>query len=461
MKSKILIILLVIIFHGIKTISAQENTGTISLEKISLDGAIAVSLKNSPDIIVQKIKQQKDEQELARIKTGRIPNIYLSGDLRRNIIIPSTPIPALMMDPTASADKIVFMKFNTDWNSGTGINLTYDIFNPATVKQTSEQKIQNKINGYESQISERELVSNVTMAYAGGVIAQAQYESLKEDTAYYSKSVHDAYELYNKEKISLADKNEILISYNTSLMKFMQAGQILNSAKADLLYLLGVEVNEKNISQLSLADDIPTLYNKVIKSVPEKSTSGSSDSLSKSIRLAQQSEVISLAASRIKSSNLKYLPTVSLTGFYGTNFYSNTFSLTDNGLWHGNSYVALSLKIPLTQSLTTTKEISQLKLQEKIEKENLRRMANQKSKELNEAEGQLLQYQKEYEINKRNYDLSAENLKTSQSRFDKGYTLTKELLSDQSRCRAAYQSYLLSAYNVFTESITLNKIKIN
>jgi outer membrane protein len=461
MKSKILITLLVFIFYGIKTISAQENAITIPLEKISLDGAIAVSLKNSPDIIVQKIKQQKDEQELARIKTGRIPNIYLSGDLRRNIIIPSTPIPAIMMDPSASTDKVVFMKFNTDWNSGTGINLTYDIFNPATIKQTSEQRIQNKINGYESQITERELVSNVTMAYAECVIAQAQYEALKGDTAYYSKSLKDAYELYNKEKISLADKNEILISYNTSLMKFMQAGRILNSAKADLLYLLGVVVNEKNISELSTSDDIPTLYNKVIKSIPVKGTLGSSDTLSKSIRLAQQSEVISLAASRIKSSNLRYLPTVSLSGFYGTNFYGNNLSFTDNGVWHGNSYVALSLKIPLTQSITTTKEISQLKFQEQIEKENLRKMANQRNKELAEAEGQLIQYQKEYEINKKNYELSSQNLKASQSRFDKGYVMTKELLSDQLRCSNAYLSFLQAAYNVFTGSTNLEKIKVN
>ncbi|MDP4275681.1 MAG: TolC family protein [Bacteroidota bacterium] len=456
MKNKILYTTLLILFPGILwPIAAQKPVSTLNLDHLTLDEAIAYSLNNSPELAVKRLMQQKDEQELSKVQRSKIPDIYLSNDYRRNIIIPSTPIPASMMNQGADPSQMLYMKFNTDWNSGAGVNLSYDIFNPAMHRQTSEQKQQNNINRYDTQISETDIRANIARAYAECVISQDQLESLKTDTVYYQQSLAEATELYFKEKISLQDKNNAIIAYNTSLTQFLNAEKVLFSVKANLLYLLGAEVSDKNTAELHLSEDIAALYAKMDHSLAGNIAS---DSLTGGLSLARQAEVIALAESRITSASLKYAPTLSLSGFYGTNFYGNDFNLSDRNHWHGNSYISLSVRIPVTRALTTSKEVSQLKLQEQIERENLRKLQNQKNKEWLDAQAQLIASEKEYGMSRKNYSLTTENLKAAQALLGKGYLLNKDYLSEQVKCRNAYQNVLQSAYNVFINVINLQKI---
>jgi outer membrane protein len=460
MKAHIFYALALVLIMRMPPVAAQEQEGSLIANPLTLDGAVAYALKNSPELSVQRLKQEKDEQELSRIRRSKIPDIYLSGDIRRNLIIPSTPISAVMMNPSADPNQMMYMKFNTDWNSGAGVNISYDIFNPATFRQASEQKLQNRISSYDTQISEAGIQADVAQAYAACVISQDQLESLKNDTAFYYASLMEATVLYRQEKISLTDRNNAVIAYNTSIMQYRNAENVLNSAKAKLLYLMGAGVSAVNISALRLREDIPALYAKMgAANAGNGSTMKFTDSLTAGPGLARQAEVIALTRSRMKSTRLKYAPSLSLSGFYGSNYYGNNFDPGNGNLWHGNSYVAASLKIPLTRTFTTAKEVSQLRLQEQIERENLRDLQNRKNKEWLDALNQLTASEKEYEMYRQNYELSAENLKASQSQVDKEYIQNKDYLAEQVKCRNAYQNFLQAAYNVFINTINLQKME--
>src|SRR5690606_7301469 len=43
------------------------------------------------------------------------------------------------------------------------------------------------------------------------------------------------------------------------------------------------------------------------------------------------------------------LPTISLNSFYGSQFYSNSFSIWDNNYWNGNAYLNIGIRIPITE----------------------------------------------------------------------------------------------------------------
>ncbi|HNX65356.1 MAG TPA: TolC family protein [Bacteroidales bacterium] len=459
MKNKALIYFITTIFFiGQLHVDAQDNSVAIRLDSMTLENAIEYVMKNSTELSLQNLKRKQDEIELSRLKSNKLPDVYLSGDIRRNIIIPSTPIPATMMNSGADPGQMLYMKFNTDWNSGAGINLSYDIFNPLTFRQVAEQRQLNKINSYDSRLSEKDLILNISQAYAGCVISQAQMESFITDTAFYFRSMVEASYLYKKEKISLSEKNNSVIAYNNSLMQYLQAGRVLDEAKTNLLNVMGVEVSEKNIKILHLTEDIQALYSKIMDSGSDIDAGDHvSGQLDKSLSLSRQSEMVLLAENRTKSAKLKYLPSVSVSGFYGANYYDNSLNLNDGSLWHGNSFMGLSLKIPLTRVFTTSKEVTHFKLQEQIEKANLQKMQNQKEKEFADSKGRLEVYKREYEMNKENYDLTVQNLKASQESFDKGYILEKDLLSGKLQCRNALQSLLQAAYNVFISTTDLKK----
>jgi len=450
--------LLILLLTGQLYVTGQDNVTSLRLDSLTLENTLDYVRRNSADLTIQNLKRRQDETELSRLQSSKIPDIYLSGDVRRNIIIPATPIPASMINPSADPSQMIYMKFNTDWNSGAGINFSYDIFNPLTFRQTAEQRQLNKVNSYDSQISEKDLVSEVSQAYAGCVISLAQLESLSTDTAFYYNSMAEADGLYKKEKITRTEKNNTVIAYNNSKMQYMQAVRVLYEAKTNLLNVIGVEVNEKNIAALYLSEDIRTLYSKIIDSDPDIGIAGSVTGLTgKSPGLLKQNEMVLLAESRVKSARLKYLPSVSVNGFYGANYYDNNLSLSDRSLWHGNSYLGISLRIPLTQAFTTGREVSHYKLQEQIEKAGLQKMQNQKEKEIADARGRLDTYKREYEMALENYDLSKQNLTSSEAGFEKGYILEKDLLSVQLQCRSALQNLLQSAYNVFISATELQK----
>ncbi|HEX2922135.1 MAG TPA: TolC family protein [Bacteroidales bacterium] len=427
------------------------------LGNITLDEAIQLGVSNSPKLISQKLKLQKEEQELSRVKLSKIPDINVTGDLRRNIIIPTTPIPASIMNPAADPDQMLYMKFNTGWNSTAGINLSLDIFNPATYRQTKDQKIKNKITEYDLQISENDLRADIAKAYAACVISQDQVESFSSDTAFYRKSLDESETLYSRQNISLTEKNNAFIAYNTSIMQYQNAVNVLNESKANLLYLLGMETSAQKIDLLHVAEDIDALYNKM-NPVAQGYVRTKGDFVATGTELSRQSEIVVLTQNQVRSSRMKIAPSLSLKGFYGSNFYSNDFDFGNGDFWHGNSYLALSLKVPLTQSLATNKETSQLKLQKQIETENLREMQNLKSREWLDAKNKLIVSMREYEILQQNYELSLENLNASKAQLDKEYIQEKDFLQEKVTNRNAYQSFLQAAYNVFLNTIELKKI---
>ncbi|HPT30480.1 MAG TPA: TolC family protein [Prolixibacteraceae bacterium] len=460
MRNYIICAILLVFLPWLMPLQAQEPVGQLPLGHLTLDEAIAWSLNHSPVLTIGRLKLQQDDQELSRIQRSKIPDIYLSGDFRRNLVVPTTPIPAYFLNPNADPGQLLYMKFNTGWNSGAGINFSVDIFNPASYNRSLDQKIQNKINSYDLNISETGKRAEIAKAYAACVISQDQLESVKSDTLFYHESLIEAKVLYDQHKISLTDRNNIVIAYNTSIMQFWNAGKVLSESRTNLLYLLGEEITNGKLDSLHLSENIPALYEKMIPSVTEYSAANQiSGAEMTGSGLSRQSEVVALARNRVKSSRLKIAPSLSLNAFYGANYYSNDFNPGNGDLWHGNSFVAMSLKVPLTQAFSTSRETARLKLQEQIETENLQDMQNLKSKELNDGRNRLSISVQEYEMLRQNYELGKENLNAFRARLDRTYIQEKDYLEEQVRCRNSYQRFLQAAYNVFINTIDLQKMK--
>ncbi|MDO5664663.1 MAG: TolC family protein [Bacteroidia bacterium] len=436
---------------SVLSLSAQEKA--ININALTLEDAIDYSLIHSPAVTVQRLKEQQAEYKLSQTKLDYLPNIYATSDLRRNIIIPSTPIPASMINPSAPEDELMYMRFNTPWSSGAGLNLAFDIFNPETIGRKSEQEKQVKISQLDSRIAENDLRANVSQAYIDCAIAQAQLDAITADTAYYAELFKEAKTLYKRENISLADKNNSKMNYNASLTRFYQAKNILHNAKINLLLNLGEELSEEKLNQLELSDDIQSLYAKMSSN---QLTYGES-----SLSQSRQTELISLSEIRTKNAVLKYAPSLSLSGYYGANYFGKELKLSNTDKWFGNSFVALSLRIPISQSLSTAKEVSQLRMQEQIERENLRALQNNRVGELSRELAQLETYKENYQLKQTNLKLMSENIVAKKLQLEKGYVLESEFSSEKLREQNALQEFLQAAYDVLSAYINLDKLMKN
>ena len=443
--------LFLLLIGSVLFVSGQERT--INLNALTIEEAVDYSLMHSPAVNVQRLKEQQAEYKLSQTKLDYLPDIYATSDLRRNIIVPSTPIPASMINPSAPKDELMYMRFNTPWSSGAGLNLAFDIFNPETIGRKSEQEKQLKISQLDSRIAENDLRANVSQAYTDCAIAQAQLDAIAADTAYYAELFNEAKTLYKRENISLADKNNSEMNYNASLTRFHQAKNILHNAKINLLLNLGEELSEEKLNQLHLSDDIQLLYSKM--------TSGNLMNDENSLSQSRQAELISLSEIKTKNAVLKYAPSLSLSGYYGANYFGKELKLSNTDKWFGNSFVALLLRIPISQSLSTAKEVSQLRMQEQIERENLRDLQNNRVGELSRELAQLETYKNNYQLKQANLKLMSENIAAKQLQLQKGYILDSEFSSEKLREQNALQEYLQAAYDVLSAYINMEKLMKN
>lgn len=449
------IVLLPAIAPGQEVLSNQGTTLDQSvtsspLRHLTLDDAISRVLERSPGQLEQRIKVEEARLQLKDARLQHIPTVHASGDLRRNLIIPSTPVPAYLFNPDAGEDETMYLKFNTEWNASAGLNLTYDLFSPDKVYATSEREQQLKIQEYDALISEQEARERISLSYAECIIAMEQLHALAMDTAYFSRLLAMADTLHAREKISMTERNEARVARNESVSNYLMGEKIVRDSKAELLYRMGEEITPGAIDLLYLAESLPSLLEKLDRSYSASRFTGS-------LEETRQTEAVKLAGLRVKSATLKYAPTLTLNGYLGSNMYNRELSLFDHRFWRGYSYIGLSVSVPITQSLHTANEVSRLRLLQQVERETLRDLRNEKAKEELDERSLLEVRRENYRLSLENLELNRQNARAGQVEYEKGYILQQDLLNRQRALQNARQNYLQSAYEIISSLVALQK----
>lgn len=445
MQKKIYITV-VLSFFLVLIVSAQQ----FNQDHLSFDDAIEYALQNAPKLRIQELKTEQEKERLTQIKREYIPEVYVSSDLRRNIIIPTTPIPAFMINPDASQDELMYMRFNTPWSAATGVNMTFDIFNPKTAGRQSEQKKELAISNIDTQLTKNELRAEVAQAYIDCIIADEQLNSLASDTLYFFSRLQEQQKLFSKGKIDNVEKNEAIINYNNALERYMRGKSISYDARLNLLLVMGHDGNSSPENNLVLTDNIESLYRNLI--VERNFNKVSSLTESKMI------EQIGLVQLKTQHEKLKYLPTLSLTGYYGANYFGRNINLTESNKWFGNSFLALSLQIPITRSLSTAKGVTQFKLRELVEQENLRTYQNNFTNSLLRDMNDFENLVQSYRLKLSNMELQTQNLSSRQAEYDLGHITDSQLLNEKLNEQQIRQDFLQASYEVLSAYIRLEKL---
>ncbi len=428
----------------------DQSVTSSPLRHLTLDDAISRVLERSPGQLEQRIKVDEARLQLKDARLQHIPTVHASGDLRRNLIIPSTPVPAHLFNPDAGEDETMYLKFNTEWNASAGLNLTYDLFSPDKVYATSEREQQLKIQEYDALISEQEARERIALSYAGCIIAMEQLRALAIDTAYFSRLLAMADTLHAREKIPMTERNEARVARNESMTHYLMGKKIVRDSKAELLYLMGEEITPEAIDLLYPAESLPSLLEKLERSYSTARFTGS-------LEETRQTEAVKLAGLRVKSAMLKYAPTLTLNGHLGSNFYNRGLPLFNHRFWKGHSYLGVSVTLPITGSLHTANEVSRLRLLQQVERETLRDLQNEKAKEELDERSLLEVRRENYRLSLENLELNRQNARATQVEYEKGYILQQDLLNRQRTLQNARQNYLQSAYDIISSLVALQK----
>src|SRR5690606_9342731 len=102
------------------------------------------------------------------------------------------------------------------------------------------------------------------------------------------------------------------------------------------------------------------------------------------------------------------LPTISLNGYYGANYFDNRFEIFKGSNWYGNSFINVGVRLPLSENLLRSKELARLKIEEDVIAQNLKAAENERQNNIRQAQTALRYRQFEFARRKENLDMAEE-----------------------------------------------------
>lgn len=300
--------------------------------------------QSDKDLILQQrqFEIEVKQAELNELKSSRIPVFYIDANLQRNLIIPTTPVPAIAFDPSAQEGAVIPLKFATKWSSKAGLQLEWDIFDPNRNLEEQQRALAIEKTNLNQKAARQDWKKQATLAYASVVLATQQYSLAQQDSMHYesilkiSKSRYEAgrenninyrsaQQEFESKRIQLSESWAVLMDADLELRKYVDLDSTLylSSSIDNIISILGDYSNQNyNLSNLQIDLKSYTLQHKAIKK--------------------------------------QLYPTLKVNAYLGQQYFSNEFRLDRGSEWYGNSFVNLAMRIPLSSYFTTKPTLNKI-----------------------------------------------------------------------------------------------------
>ncbi|MCA5004820.1 TolC family protein [Sphingobacterium bovistauri] len=338
-----------------------------------------------------QLKTQIVQQELLEIKSNRIPVFYIDANIQRNLIIPTTPVPAIAFDPKAEDGAIIPLRFATKWSSKAGVQVEWNIFDPKRKVEEQQKSLEIEKSTLDQQLATQNWKSDATLAYASIVFATEQYKLTAADTKLYEEIVAISKERYDagrepsstyivaqqeleRHQIQVYDSWSVLQDADQELRKYTNLDSIqhLTSNFAEIILMI------KNLDNANY--DI------------------------KSLEIDKNISALQLA-----SIKRQLLPSLTFNGYLGQQYFSNELKLARKEEWYGNSFVNLALRIPLSGYFITQPSIKKISLNAKLIDKQIQEIARNEEIENNQNNLKTIAAEKKIEAYKKIETLALQN----------------------------------------------------
>src|SRR5690606_38523749 len=147
-----------------------------------LTEAQQMALKNNPTMRISELEVDLARNNAEKSRQQRIPQLYGDVNLQRNLILPTTPVPARAFDPSAGEDELIHLRFTTKWTANTGINASVDLFNPERSGSIKRAALEAGLSASDLLFTKNQLLFDVGNAFYACLIAEEQLRLAENDT---------------------------------------------------------------------------------------------------------------------------------------------------------------------------------------------------------------------------------------------------------------------------------------
>ncbi len=360
------------------------------------------------------LKSARSEAMLAEFETNEamgkyLPQLTLNYEYKYNPVIATQVIPTgqLLPNPTEEYRAI---KFGMTWQQNAGLTFYQPMLDFTIQSKLNESRIneQAKRAGYE--VSEEDLKFDVLSSFANIYLYQQQVAEAVVDSARTFSSLSTIRVKFDEGKVLKPDLNKAILNHNNAKSACLKAMSEVLKEKLFLGYLSGIPLTDLFGGSFD--------FSPLSSSSLERYTSQRAiDSIAGIRELTFKEELLN---QQIRSERNKYVPQIGFEGFLGANQYAQTFDPFLANSWYGNSYLGISVKMPLMPGESKSSKVKQLKEQTKITRSDKEELISRMKKDYLVAGAEIAQAKEEIAMALANVELMSENLTIYRERFDAG-----------------------------------------
>ncbi len=319
--------------------TAQTRPDSV-LHDASLAGCVQYALLHQPIVQQSLLDQDITEKQIQAKLADWYPQLGLNYSLQHNFQLPAASFGgSIVRTGTFNASTL-------------GVGFTQNIFNKDVLfasRTATDVRQQAKQN---TSFNKIDVAVSVSKAFYDVLLTQQQVAVLKEDIVRLERSLKDAVSQYNSGVADKTDYKRATIALNNAKAQLKQSTDIIVAKTAYLKQLMGLpdgtdlklQYDTANIERDALMDTIQSVrYDSRIEY--------------KQLQTQQRLQDASLRYYRNA-----YLPTLSAFGNYNLGYLNNDFLKTYNQTFP-NSYVGLTLSMPIFQGNKRILQVRQAELQ--------------------------------------------------------------------------------------------------
>jgi outer membrane protein TolC len=397
---------------------------------LTIEEAVALALKNNPDLQRQQMNQALSEGDLIGKKSqnfGKIDMVASYGhyNLPRTLA-PLTPA-SIFKDPTAVP--------TTEDLFTTGIMYELPLFTGFAQQRSVEiAALEKEMAGAAIKLSREQLIYNVKTLYVNILSLQAQEEAQRE----FHKALHSLYDDISLE-VKLGKKARV---------EQLKAAADLENARVKTKQISGnIRIMKAGLASLLNIDTITTLEDFSVEMLDPGET-GRNKEIQELERYRSAALDVEKKTRLVEKSNAAYYPQITFNSFYGQNFGPNDSSNLNEGDWNNQEVwqAAVNLKWTVFDfgNRKTTRQMAAIRKQQS-QREQLKTKLDLK-KSLSEAITRIEMASDEFHSAETELALTRETEIIEQTRFDKGATDLNDLLYAKARNQLALSRSITARY---------------
>ena len=422
MKNKFFIIL-TFIFFNTTSLVAQEN-------KLMLKDYIKLALENKQNIKALKIQSEIEVLKTSQFKSNYLPQLTVAYDNIYNPIIRTNIVPVGKFNPVPT-DEVRAVKFGTNWQQSVGLSLFQPLFNATINSKIKESKLQEKIAQTDVKIANEEIVFEVSRTYINALVKQQQVKENAIDTLRTYQNLDFVKDRFFDGKILKTEVNRALINHNNSVEICKSAITSWVQEKIYLGFLTGLQYDKIYINENDTALNEQNL--EWINAESQKETIAAIEQLNNKIDLTKIQQ---------KSENSKRKPIVGINGYLGGDQFENSFNQFSKNTIYGNSFVGLSVRLPILLNENIGNKKNQLQLQSKSFNLQKEQISSELEKNKSIAISELEKLKWELKNTTSNLILYKESLNIIQERFKEGKATTFDVTNEESEFQKENQKLI-------------------